>query len=267
MLQARDLTADDFGGRSLEGCNEYLVKTRPDVIEDIHRAYLDAGADIIETNTFGGTAIVLAEYQIQDEAWDLNLKAAQIARKVADEAWTAEKPRFVAGSIGPTTKALSLGGNTTFEEVEANFHDQAKALAEGGVDIFLVETQLDTRNVKAALHGIQRLASETGRRIPVMVSGTIEPQGRMLAGQAAETLLISVEHADILSIGLNCATGPEFMTDHIRSLAGLAKTRISCYPNAGLPDHDGKYLESPDMLSAQLERFIKNGWINIVGGC
>src|SRR3954447_14073176 len=173
MLQARDLHADDFGGPALEGCNEYLVKTRPDVIEDIHKAYLTAGSDIIETNSFGGTALVLAEYQVEDEAYDLNFRAAQLARKAADAAATPAKPRFVAGSIGPTTKAISVTGGVTFPQLEENFHDQAKALADGGVDIFLVETSQDTRNIKAAILGIRRLAQETGVTIPIMVSGTI----------------------------------------------------------------------------------------------
>jgi 5-methyltetrahydrofolate--homocysteine methyltransferase len=267
MLQARNLTAADFGGPALEGCNEYLVKTRPDVIESIHRAYLEAGSDIIETNSFGGTALVLAEYQVQDEAYDLNFRAAQLARKAADAYSTPEKPRFVAGSIGPTTKAITVTGGVTFAQLVENFHDQAKALQDGGVDIFLVETSQDTRNVKAALLGIQQLARETGRKVPVMVSGTIEPMGTMLAGQNAEALLASIAHADLLSIGLNCATGPEFMTDHIRSLSEMASTRISCYPNAGLPNEDGLYLETPQSLSEQLDRFARNGWINIVGGC
>ena len=267
MLQARNLTADDFGGPALEGCNEYLVKTRPDVIDSIHRAYLEAGSDIIETNTFGGTALVLAEYQVENEAWDLNFRAAQLARHAADAFSTPEKPRFVAGSIGPTTKAITVTGGVTFPQLVQNFHDQAQALADGGVDIFLVETSQDTRNVKAALLGIQNLEHETGRHIPVMVSGTIEPMGTMLAGQNAEAFLASVAHADLLSVGLNCATGPEFMMDHIRSLSNMASTRISCYPNAGLPNEDGLYLETPQSLAAQLERFAKNGWINIVGGC
>jgi len=267
MLQARDLTAADFGGAALEGCNEYLVKTRPDVITDVHKAYLTAGSDIIETNSFGGTALVLAEYGVQGEAYDLNFRAAQLARKAADQFATAEKPRFVAGSIGPTTKAITVTGGVTFPELVQNFHDQAKALADGGVDIFLVETSQDTRNVKAALLGIHQLEEETGRKVPTMASGTIEPTGTMLAGQNAEAFLASIEHADLMSIGLNCATGPEFMTDHIRSLSDMASTRISCYPNAGLPNEDGKYLETPESLAAQLERFAKNGWLNIVGGC
>ncbi len=268
MLQARDLTAADFGGASLEGCNEYLVKSRPDVIDDIHRAYLQAGSDIIETNTFGGTELVLAEYQISHLVYELNHTAAQIARKAADDFSTSVRPRFVAGSMGPTTKAISVTGGVTFPRLVDNFHDQARALIEGGVDILLLETQQDTRNVKAALLGIQRLEKALGLRIPVMVSGTIEPMGTMLAGQNAEAFLASVSHADLLSIGLNCATGPEFMTDHIRSLSALASsTLISCYPNAGLPNEDGLYLETPATLTNQLDRFIRHGWLNIVGGC
>ena len=267
MLQDRNLTAADFGGASLEGCNEYLVKTRPDVIGDIHRAYLNAGSDIVETNSFGGTAIVLAEYGVSDEAYELNFRAAQLARKAADDLSTPDKPRFVAGSIGPTTKMISLTGGITFSELEQNFHDQAKALVDGGADILLIETAPDTRNIKAAIVGIQRLARETGVKVPIMVSGTIEAMGTMLAGQSAEALLASVSHADIMSIGLNCATGPEFMTDHVRSLSDMASVPVSCYPNAGLPDEHGHYLETPELLTAQLERFIKNGWINIIGGC
>ena len=267
MLQDRNLTAADFGGPSLEGCNEYLVKTRPDVIGDIHRAYLRAGSDIIETNTFGGTALVLAEYHVEAEAYFLNKRAAELAREAADEFTTAEKPRFVAGSIGPTTKAISVVGGITFPELIQNFYDQAKALADGGVDTFLVETSNDTRTIKSALLAIERLRNETSQKIPVMVSGTIEPTGTMLAGQNAEALFASIGHHDLLSIGLNCATGPEFMTDHVRSLSNMASTRISCYPNAGLPTSEGLYLETPDSLARQLEVFANKGWLNIVGGC
>ncbi len=267
MLQDRNLSAADFGGPALEGCNEYLVKTRPDVISDVHRAYLRAGSDIIETNTFGGTALVLAEYHVENEAYELNRRAAQLAREAADEFTTPEKPRFVAGSIGPTTKAISVVGGITFPELVENFHDQAKALADGGVDIFLVETSNDTRTVKAALLGIERLRDGTGQKIPVMVSGTIEPTGTMLAGQNAEALFASIGHHDLLSIGLNCATGPEFMTDHLRSLSEMASTRVSCYPNAGLPTSEGLYLETPESLARQLEVFANKGWLNIVGGC
>ena len=267
MLQQADLTADDFGGAALEGCNEYLVRSRPDVVSSIHRAYLAAGSDIIETNPFGGTPLVLAEYNIASEAYDLNLQATKLARAAADEFSQAGRPRFVAGSIGPTTKAITVTGGVTFPQLEHNFHDQARALLEGGADLMLVETCQDTRNVKAALLAIQRLEREAGRRIPVIVSGTIEPMGSMLAGQTAEALYASIAHANLLAIGLNCATGPEFMTDHIRTLSDMAGTRISCYPNAGLPNEDGLYLETPESLATQLERFIKNGWLNIVGGC
>ena len=267
MLQVRNITAEDFGGIELEGCNEYLVKTRPDIIEDIHRAYLAAGSDIIETNTFGGAALVLAEYGVESEARDLNLRAARIARAAADSYSTPARPRFVAGAIGPTTKAITVTGGVTFAQLVQNFQDQAEALIEGEVDILLIETAQDTRNVKAALLGIQRVFDKVGRRVPIMVSGTIEPMGTMLAGQNAESFLASVAHADLLSIGLNCATGPEFMTDHIRSLAAMASTRISCHPNAGLPNEEGKYLETPASLAEQLDRFAKNGWLNLVGGC
>ncbi|MEX2262172.1 MAG: methionine synthase [Bryobacteraceae bacterium] len=267
MLQQQHLTAADFGGPALEGCNEYLVKTRPDVVSGIHRAYLESGADIIETNTFGGTRVVLAEYDVQDEAYELNRNAARLAREAADAVSTSAKPRFVAGSIGPTTKAITVTGGITFEQLRQNFYDQARALTDGGADILLVETCQDTRNVKAALLAIDRLVRETGRRIPVMVSGTIEPMGTMLAGQSADAFWTSIGHVNLLSVGLNCATGPEFMTDHIRTLSDLASTRISCYPNAGLPNEEGKYLETPQSLAAQLERFVNHGWVNILGGC
>ncbi len=267
MVQQRHLTAEDFGGAALEGCNENLVATRPDVILDIHREYYEAGADMVETDTFGATRVVLAEYDLQDQAYQLNVSAAQLARKAADEFSTPSKPRFVAGSVGPTTKAITVTGGITFPELVENFYDQAKALLEGGVDVLLVETSQDTRNVKAALLAIRRLREELGRPVPTMVSGTIEPMGSMLAGQTADALYASIAHADLLSIGLNCATGPEFMTDHIRTLHEMAAARISCYPNAGLPNEDGKYLETPQSLAAQLEKFADHGWLNIVGGC
>ena len=267
MLQQRELTAEDFGGPAYEGCNEHLVKTRPDVVLDIHRAYLDAGSDIIESDTFGGAALVLAEYGLAGAAAELNRTAAQLARQVADERWTAEKPRFVAGSMGPTTKAITVTGGVTFEELREQFYAQARARLEGGVDILLIETCQDTRNVKAALLAIDRLKRELGRPIPVMVSATIEAMGTMLAGQAADAFLVSVSQAELLSVGLNCATGPEFMTDHLRTLDELSATRISCYPNAGLPNEDGLYLETPESLARQLARFADHGWLNLVGGC
>ena len=268
MLQQRNLTADDFGGPAFEGCNENLVFTRPDVITDIHRAYYEAGADVVETNSFGSTKIVLAEYDLQHKSYELNLVAAQLARSAADHLAHPGRPLFVAGSMGPTTKAITVTGGVTFTELIANYYEQAKALMEGGADILLLETCQDTRNVKAGLLAIDRLGRELGYVIPAMVSGTVEMTGTMLAGQTADAFYTSVSHAKLLSIGLNCATGPEFMTDHIRSLHELSTTRISCYPNAGLPDAEtSQYLETPTTLAAQLERFVNNGWLNIVGGC
>ncbi|HLF83963.1 MAG TPA: homocysteine S-methyltransferase family protein, partial [Blastocatellia bacterium] len=266
-IQARNLTAEDFGGIHLEGCNENLSLTRPDVVLDIHRGYLEVGADIVETNTFGGTPIVLAEYGLQDQVHVINETAARLANQAAAELSTTNKPRFVAGSMGPTTKAISVTGGVTFDQLIHGFHDQAAGLVAGGADILIVETQQDTRNVKAALIGIWRLFDKTGIKVPVMVSGTIEAMGTMLAGQTVEAFSTSVMHADLLSVGLNCATGPEFMTDRIRSLAELAETRVSCIPNAGLPNEDGIYLETPDSMATTLERFVDHGWINLLGGC
>jgi 5-methyltetrahydrofolate--homocysteine methyltransferase len=267
MLQQRNLTAADFGGPELEGCNENLVLTRPDVIADVHRAYFEAGADIVETNSFGGTRIVLAEYALQDQHYELNFASARIAREVADAMSTPERTRFVAGSMGPTTKAITVTGGVTFTELVENFYAQAKALWEGGSDILLLETCQDTRNIKAGILAVQRLGRELGFPVPLMVSGTIEATGTMLGGQTAESLYASIAHADLLSVGLNCATGPEFMTDHMRSLHEMAHHHLSCYPNAGLPDEEGKYLETPESLAAQLAKFADHGWLNIVGGC
>jgi len=266
-IQNRDLTANDFGGAQYEGCNEYLTITRPDVISDIIRQYFDVGADIVETNTFGATPLVLAEYELSDKAYDLNFKAAQMARHLADEYSTPEKPRFVAGSLGPTTKAISVTGGVTFEELIENYYFQAKALFEGDVDYFLLETCQDTRNIKAALLGIEKLFEESKVKIPIAVSGTIEPMGTMLAGQTVDALATALGHLDLLYLGLNCATGPEFMTDHIRALASESGFRVACVPNAGLPDEFGKYLETPESLSAVVRNFAKEGWLNLVGGC
>ena len=266
-IQERDLGPEDFGGAALEGCNENLVLTRPDVITDIHEGYLRAGADIVETNTFGATPLVLAEYDLQAKAHLVNVRATELALQAALRHSTPERPRFVAGSIGPTTKAISVTGGVTFEELIENFHAQARGLHEGGADYYLIETCQDTRNIKAALLGIERLNREGYLPLPVAVSGTIEPMGTMLAGQSVESLCTSLEHVDLLYIGLNCATGPTFMTDHIRTLAEMARTRVSCVPNAGLPDENGQYLETPEMLARVLEGFGQEGWLNVVGGC
>ncbi len=266
-LQDADLTIEDFGGAELEGCNENLVFTRPDVIRRVHDDYLAAGADIIEPDTFGATDIVLAEYGLEARVRDLNVTAAHIAREACTAFDTPERMRFVAGSIGPTTKAISVTGGITFDALRQAFRDQAAALVEGGVDLLLVETSQDTRNVKAALLGIQELFTELGARVPVMVSCTIEPTGTMLAGQGVEAFWTSISHVDLFAVGLNCATGPEFMTDHVRSLSALARHPVSCIPNAGLPNEDGLYELTPEQLAAALRRFAEQGWLNVVGGC
>jgi 5-methyltetrahydrofolate--homocysteine methyltransferase len=266
-IHGRDLTADDYGGAVYEGCPEQLNVTRPDVIADAHNGYLEAGADIITTNTFGGASIVLAEYGLEDRVHELNAAAARLSVECARAYSTAERPRFVAGNMGPTTKSLTVTGGISFAGMADVFHDWAAGLAAGGADLLLLETQNDTRTIKAALIGIERLFAETGERLPVMVSATIELTGTMLAGQGVEALATSLQHADLLSLGLNCSTGPEFMTDHVRSLAGITEFRTSVWPNAGLPDEDGCYTETPEHMVAVLGRFIDNGWLNIIGGC
>jgi len=266
-LQDQNLTAEDFGGAEYEGCNENLVLTRPDIISGMHAAYLEAGADIVETDTFGGTPLVLGEFGLATKAREINRRAAELAREQATRFSTPDRPRFVAGSIGPTTKAISVTGGITFAELEANFHEQALGLLEGGADYLLVETSQDTRNIKAALLGIDRARRELNRSAPVAVSCTIEPMGTMLAGQGVEAFYASIMHHDLLYVGLNCATGPAFMTDHVRSLAALAKVPVAVMPNAGLPDVDGHYLETPQMMTTVLERFLAEGWVNLIGGC
>jgi 5-methyltetrahydrofolate--homocysteine methyltransferase len=267
MLQQANLTAADFGGPDLEGCNENLVLSRPDVVLEIHRKYLHAGSDIIETNSFGSTPVVLAEYGLGEQARRISRVAAELARKAADGFSKPGKPRFVAGSMGPTTRAISVTGGITFEQLRNNYYEQATGLMEGGADILLLETCQDTRNIKAGLLAIQELARELGAPIPLMVSVTIEAMGTMLAGQGIEALWASLDHVDLISLGLNCATGPEFMTDHVRTLQAMTNRAVSCYPNAGLPNEEGVYRETPTSLAEQLERFIDRGWLNIVGGC
>jgi 5-methyltetrahydrofolate--homocysteine methyltransferase len=267
MLQRAGLTAADFGGEEYEGCNENLNLTAPSVIANIHKEYLAAGADIIETNTFGATSIVLDEYELGFKAYEINKMAAQIACKEAQLASTPDWPRYVAGSMGPTTKTLSVTGGTTFDALSSAYEEQAIGLIDGGVDLLLLETSQDMLNVKAGFVGIQRAFAKTGKTLPLMISGTIEPMGTTLAGQSIESFYISVEHMNPVAVGLNCATGPEFMQDHVRSLANLSSTAVSCYPNAGLPDEEGHYHETPETLAKKLADFAAHGWINIVGGC
>ncbi|CAI6055098.1 Methionine synthase [Paenibacillus sp. JJ-100] len=267
MIQQVDLTSEDFGGEDLDGCNEMLVLTRPDLIQRIHEEYLEAGADLIETNTFGATSVVLAEYDIQDRAREINLEAARIAKAAVDRFSTPESPRYVVGAMGPTTKTLSVTGGVTFQELVDSYFEQALALIEGGVDALLLETSQDTLNVKAGSIGIQQAFDQSGTKLPLMISGTIEPMGTTLAGQNIESFYISLEHLNPISVGLNCATGPEFMRDHIRSLSSMASVAVSCYPNAGLPDENGNYHESPDSLALKIGAFAEQGWLNIAGGC
>jgi 5-methyltetrahydrofolate--homocysteine methyltransferase len=218
------------------------------VIASIHEAYLGAGADIVETNTFGGTPIVLAEYDLQHKAHEINQAGARLARRAADQYSTPERPRFVAGAMGPTTKTITVTGGVAFDQLVESFKVQARGLIEGGADLLLLETTQDTLNLKAAAIGVGQAQQALGTNLPLMISGTIEPMGTMLAGQGVEAFYTSLEHLNLFSIGLNCATGPEFMTDHLRSLASMARCWISVYPNAGLPDEDGKYAETPQTL-------------------
>lgn len=267
MLQRQNLTAADFGGEAYEGCNEQLAVTKPSAIASVHEQYLKAGADIVETCTFGSTPMVMDEYGLGSQAYEITRAATRIARGLADAYSTGDKPRFVAGSIGPTTKSLSLTGGATFQELVDGFALQAEALMEGGADYLLLETLIDTLNCKAGVVGIRQAFRKLGRELPIAVSGTIELQGVMLAGQTAEALFASLEHAAPIYVGLNCATGPEFMTDHIRTLAGSAGTAVACVPNAGLPNEFGGYDETPEMLARQLGKFADAGWLNVAGGC
>src|SRR5438309_7412267 len=260
MIQAAGLRAEDFGGAQYEGCNEYLTLTRPDVIRKVHEGYLEAGADLISTNTFGCAPYVLGEYGLAERAYELSRAAARLAREVAGA-------RFVVGAMGPGTRSISVTRNVTFDEVREAYAVQARGLIDGGVDALLLETQQDTLNLKAAAIGVRRAMREAGRELPLMVSGTIDPTGTMLAGQGVEALYVALEHLDLFSIGLNCATGPEFMTDHLRSLAALSTRFVSVYPNAGLPDERGQYGETPASLAFKMTRFVDEGWVNFIGGC
>jgi 5-methyltetrahydrofolate--homocysteine methyltransferase len=266
-LQGFALGAADFGGPELEGCNENLCVTRPDVVDAVHERYLLAGCDVVETNSFGGTPLVLAEYGLAGRAFELNAAAAQIARAACARHDRGDRLRFVCGSMGPTTKAISVTGGVTFGELQEHFRVQALGLMAGGADYLLLETCQDTRNIKAGLIGIERAFAQAGWRLPVAVSATIEPTGTMLGGQDAEALAAALLHADLLYLGLNCATGPELMADHVRTLSELAHTRVAVVPNAGLPDEEGRYGETPEDFVRVLGRFLDAGWINLVGGC
>jgi 5-methyltetrahydrofolate--homocysteine methyltransferase len=264
-LAARGLNAEDYGGEALLGCHEALLLHRPDVVLDLHRGYLAAGADIVETDTFGATPVVLGEYGLAERCVELNRTAASLARRACAEVEAKDpgRPRFVAGSMGPTTKALSLTGGITFGELVAAYTLQARGLAEGGADVLLIETVQDALNLKAALIACRDAAPH----LPVAVSATIEPTGTTLGGQSIEALAVMVEPWHPLWVGLNCSTGPGPMTEHVRALAALSPSFLSVVPNAGIPDGDGRYPESPAEMAATLARFAAAGWINLLGGC
>ena len=283
MLQRYGLEEADFRGEEfrdhpsdLKGNNDLLSITRPDVLGEVHRAFLDAGADIIETNTFTATSISQDDYGLQNHARQINQAAARVALEQARAASTPERPRFVAGSIGPTNRTLSISPdvedptfrNMTFESLRASYYEQVDALVEGGVDLLLAETSFDTLNMKVAIYAIEEVFAARGVRLPVMVSGTItDRSGRTLSGQTIDAFWYSVAHARPLSIGLNCALGGDEMRPYIEELSGCAPTLISCYPNAGLPNAFGGYDEKPERTGAILREFADNGWLNIVGGC
>ncbi len=268
-LQGQNLTADDFGGEHLAGCNEYLVISKPSAVENVHRDYLEAGCDVIETNSFGSTSIVLAEYGLQDRAHELNFKAAQIATRIALEYSRNGHQRFVAGSMGPTTKLPSLG-HVGFKEMAASFKEQAKGLLEGGVDLLCVETCQDLLQAKSALYGIFEYFEEAKCRVPIVVSVTIESIGTMLLGTEITAALTSLEPYDIDVIGINCATGPKEMSEHIRTLADISPKPIFVMPNAGIPENIGghaHYHLSPEEMAQILSHFAKDLGVNVVGGC
>jgi 5-methyltetrahydrofolate--homocysteine methyltransferase len=268
-LQQMELGADDFGGAALEGCNEYLVFTRPDAVQAVHRQFLEVGCDVIETDTFGATSIVLAEYDLQDQAFALNKRAAELAREVADQYSTPEQPRFVAGSIGPTTKLPTLG-HIDFDAMVASFREQAEGLIAGDVDLFIVETCQDVLQIKAALQGIEQAFAATAQRLPLMVSVTMETTGTMLVGSDIAAVVAILEPFPIDVLGLNCATGPEQMKEHMRYLSQHSPFVVSCIPNAGLPENVGgvaHYRLTPVEMKMQLMHFVEDLGVQVIGGC
>jgi len=285
MIQRYNFTEEDYRGERfkdwkspLKGNNDLLSLTQPEAIEEIHRKYLLAGADIIETNTFSGTTIAMADYHMEDLVYELNYESAKIAKKVCDEftAQNPDKPRFVAGSIGPTNRTASLSPDVndpgyraiTFDELRIAYKQQAEALLDGGSDILLVETIFDTLNAKAALFAIDEIREERNITIPIMVSGTItDASGRTLSGQTADAFLISVSHMDLISVGFNCALGAKQLTPYLEILANHTDFGISAYPNAGLPNAFGQYDETAEQMAEQIKEYVDKGLINIIGGC
>ena len=268
-LQGLDLTAEDFGGPELEGCNENLAVTKPEAVKAVHRQFLEVGCDVIETDTFGAASIVLAEYGLEDKAFELNKRAAELAREMADEFSTPEKPRFVAGSMGPTTKLPTLG-HIDFDTMRASFREQAEGLIAGDVDLFIVETCQDVLQIKAALQGIEEAFEATGERRALMVSVTMETTGTMLVGTDIAAVVSILEPFPIDILGLNCATGPEQMKEHIRYLSEHSPFTVSCIPNAGLPENVGgvaHYRLTPVELKMQLMHFVEDLGVQVIGGC
>ncbi len=285
MIQRHKLTEEDYRGarfkdfsHSLKGNNDLLVLTKPEVIREIHAQFLEAGADILETNTFNSTSVSMADYHMEDLVYELNYEAGKLAKNVAEEFTkkNPNKPRFVAGSIGPTSKTTSLSPDVndpgyravTFDELVESYTEQIKGLVDGGVDLLLVETIFDTLNAKAALFAIDKYCKETDKNIPIMVSGTItDNAGRTLSGQTIEAFLYSVSHLNLLSVGINCALGADLMRPYIQSLAKNAPFCVSAHPNAGLPNEFGEYDQTPAQMATIIDDFLANGWLNIVGGC
>jgi 5-methyltetrahydrofolate--homocysteine methyltransferase len=286
MVQRLKLTEAQFRGerfqdfhKDVKGNNELLVLTQPQFITDIHEGYLAAGADLIETDTFGATTVAQADYDMQELAREMNVVAARLARAACDKFSTPDKPRFVVGALGPTPKTASISPdvndpgarNITFEDLRKSYHEQASGLIEGGADVLMVETIFDTLNAKAALFAIQEVFDETGECLPLIISGTVtDASGRILSGQTVTAFWYSVRHANPLAVGLNCALGAALMRPYIQELAKVAPdTFISCYPNAGLPNpmSETGFDETPEVTSRLLHEFAAEGLVNIVGGC
>ncbi|WP_109832639.1 homocysteine S-methyltransferase family protein [Reichenbachiella versicolor] len=279
-LQEEDFRGERFKNHSvpLKGNNDLLGLVRPDILKEIHGVYLEAGADIIETNTFSGTSIAQADYKLESAVYDINYESAKVAKEIADE-YTKKnpnKPRYVAGTIGPTNRTLSLSPDVndpgyravTWDEMVASYQEQAGALIDGGVDILMVETIFDTLNAKACLFAIEESYKERGVKLPIMVSGTItDASGRTLSGQTAEAFLASVSHMDLLSVGFNCALGAKMMKPYLEILSNNSEFGISAHPNAGLPNEMGEYDESPTDMTEQIQEYHDGGLVNIIGGC
>ncbi|MDT7832451.1 homocysteine S-methyltransferase family protein [Flavobacteriaceae bacterium S356] len=285
MLQEYKFSEEDFRGERfkdfhmpLQGNNDLLSITQPEAIKEIHRKYFDAGADIIETNTFSGTTIAMADYELESLVYELNYESAKIAKEVAEEYTkkTPNQPRFVAGSIGPTNRTASLSPDVnrpeyravTFEELRVAYKEQVEALIDGGVDVLLVETIFDTLNAKAALFAIDEVKEDRNIEIPIMVSGTItDASGRTLSGQTVEAFLTSISHIPLLSVGFNCALGAEQLQPYLKRLSRATSFHTSAHPNAGLPNAFGEYDQSPEEMGKLIENYLQDGLINIIGGC